>query len=56
MYTFPNVRKISYLAAVCCQTQFLQYRQIVDTTLFAHLCFVRVCIVRLMEGEVGGQG
>lgn len=54
---FPNVRKISYLEALGCQTQFLQCGQIVgNATVFAHLCFVRVCIVRLMEGEVGGQG
>lgn len=40
-----------------CQTLLLWYRQIVgNTTMFAHLCFVWVCIVKLMEAEVGGQG
>lgn len=54
---FQMFWKISHLEALCCQTQLLQYVQIVGhTAASAHLCFVRVCIVRLMEAEVGGQG
>lgn len=54
---FQMFWKISHLEALCCQTQLLQYVQIVGhTAVSAHLCSVRVCIVRLMEAEVGGQG
>lgn len=48
---FPNVRKFSYSEALCCQTQFLRYLQIAgNTAVFAHLCFVRVRIVRTDGG------
>lgn len=54
---FTNIK---YLEALWCQTQYLQHLQIVgNTTVFAHLCFVRVCIVRLivfrLEAKVKGH-